>query len=87
MNFRRKKKSNWKRSCHSAAEEYIAHLAQKGVPKPSWWKEFLQKIRMWWSNTRFGSELHMTDAQIETLLARAARKVRRRAVVKENFNN
>jgi hypothetical protein len=67
-----------------AAEEYIAHLAQKGVPKPSWWKEFLQKIRMWWSNTRFGSELHMTDAQIETLLARAARKVRSRAVVKEN---
>lgn len=68
-----------------AAEEYIAHLAQKGVPKPSWWKEFLQKIRMWWSNTRFGSELHMTDAQIETLLARAARKVRSRAVVKENL--
>ena len=68
-----------------AAEEYIAHLAQKGVPKPSWWKEFLQKIRMWWSNTRFGSELHMTHAQIETLLARAARKVRSRAVVKENL--
>ena len=67
-----------------AAEEYIAHLAQKGVPKPSWWKEFLQKIRMWWSNTRFGSELHMTDAQIETLLARSARKMRS-SVVKKNL--
>jgi hypothetical protein len=32
---------------HNSAEEYIAHLAQKDSPKPGWWKQFLNKIRMW----------------------------------------
>ena len=60
-----------------AAEEYIAHLAQRGVPKPSWWKEFLNKIRMWWNGTGWGKKYPVTTAQIEVLLARSSRKMRK----------
>ena len=61
-----------------AAEEYIAYLAQRGVQKPSWWKEFLQKIRMWWSGTVWGKDFIPTNEQIETLLARSSRKMKKR---------
>ena len=67
-----------------AAEEYIAHIAQKGVPKPGWWKEFLMQIRMFFRKFKWADDAVMLDSQIETVLARAARKVRR-AVVKENL--
>ena len=60
-----------------AAEEYIAHLAQRGVPKPSWWKEFLNKIRMWWMSTGWGKSYPVTTDQIEILLARSSRKMRK----------
>ena len=59
-----------------AAEEYIAHLAEKGV-KPSWWKELLQKMRMAFAKLPYFSEVSMTDRQIELVLARSARKVRK----------
>lgn len=62
-----------------AAEEYLAYLAGKHrgqQSKPSWWREFIQKVRMWFANY-FGREFIMDDRQIETLLARAARKVSR----------
>lgn len=57
-----------------AAEEYIAHIAET-PQKPSWWKELLQKIRMWWQSLR-GTPLPMTDDQISTLIARSSRKMR-----------
>lgn len=60
-----------------AAEEYIAHLAQKDSPKPGWWKQFLNKIRMWWSGTGFGKRYPVTTDQIEALLARAGRRMRK----------
>ena len=59
-----------------AAEEYIAHLAEKEV-KPSWWKELLQRIRMAFSRLPHFKEVRMTDDQINILLARASRKMRR----------
>ena len=67
-----------------AAEEYIAHIAQKGVPKPNWWKEFLQQIRMFFRRFKWAEDAVLLDSQIETVLARAARKVRK-GVVKENL--
>ena len=60
-----------------AAEEYIAHIAQKGVPKPNWWKEFLQQIRMFFRRFKWAEDAVLLDSQIETVLARAARKVRK----------
>lgn len=68
-----------------AAEEYIAHIAQKGVPKPNWWKEFLQQIRMFFRKFKWADDAVMLDSQIETVLARAARKVRKSSVVKKNL--
>ena len=66
-----------------AAEEYIAHIAQKGVPKPSWWKQFLQQIRMLFGKFKWAEDAVLLDSQIETVLALAARRVRKGAVVKE----
>lgn len=60
-----------------AAEEYLAHLAQKNTKKPGWWKQFLNKIKMWWSGTRWGKEYPVTTDQIEALLARAGRRMRK----------
>ena len=59
-----------------AAEEYIAYLAQQET-KPSWWKEFLQKIRMFFARLPFFKDVRMTDDEINTVLARSARSVRR----------
>ena len=59
-----------------AAEEYIAFLAQQEV-KPSWWKELLQKIRMAFAKLPYFSDVIMTDKQIDLILARSARKVRK----------
>ena len=67
-----------------AAEEYIAHIAQKGVPKPNWWKEFLQQIRMFFRRFKWAEDAVLLDSQIETVLARAARKVRK-GTAKENL--
>ncbi|MBR7119964.1 MAG: hypothetical protein IKC77_07190 [Lentisphaeria bacterium] len=65
-----------------AAEEYIAHIAETKV-KPKWWKEVLQKVRMAFAKV-FGKEFRMSDNQIETLLARASRKVRRNRFGRES---
>ena len=59
-----------------AAEEYIAYLAQQET-KPSWWKEFLQKIRMFFARLPFFKDVRMTDDEINTVLARSARSVRK----------
>lgn len=61
-----------------AAEEYVASIAESGAPKPNWWKEFLQSVRMWIAD-RFphARQIRMTDREIETLLARSARAARR----------
>ncbi len=61
-----------------AAEEYVASIAESGAPKPNWWKEFLQSVRMWIAD-RFphARQVRMTDREIETLLARSARAARR----------
>ena len=59
-----------------AAEEYIAFLAQQEV-KPSWWKELLQKIRMAFAKLPYFKDVRMTDKQIDLILARSARKVRK----------
>jgi len=63
-----------------AAEEYLAHLAElgKGSKKPSWWRAFLQKIRMALSRIPWFRDVKMSDREIETLLARSARAMRRR---------
>lgn len=63
-----------------AAEEYIAHIAQKGVPKPSWWKQFLQQIRMLFGKFKWAEDAVLLDSQIETVLALAAKKVRKAGV-------
>lgn len=59
------------------AEEYVAFLAQKNTPKPSWWKEFIQKIRMFLSRLPGFENVRMTTDQIETVLARSARNMRK----------
>lgn len=59
-----------------AAEEYVARMAAAGV-KPSWWREFIQKIRMALARLPGFREVRMTDRQIEILLARSARAMRR----------
>ncbi len=59
------------------SEEYIAYLAQKNTPKPSWWKEFIQKIRMFLSRLPGFENVRMTTDQIETVLARSARNMRK----------
>lgn len=62
-----------------AAEEYVARIAETKAPKPNWWKEFLQSIRMWMAeHLPFTREVRMTDREIETLLARSARAARRK---------
>lgn len=58
------------------AEEFVAHIAESKGVKPNWWKEFVQKIRMGLAK-RFGKEFNMDDKQIEILIARSARAMRR----------
>ncbi|MBQ7207995.1 MAG: hypothetical protein IJS01_09385 [Lentisphaeria bacterium] len=52
-------------------------MAERDV-KPSWWREFIQKIRMALSKLPLFKDLVMTDREIETLLARASRRMRAR---------
>lgn len=61
-----------------AAEEYIAHIAE-GNPdlKPSWWREFLQQIKMLLRRVPGLENLRYTDREIEAMLARSARAMRR----------
>lgn len=61
-----------------AAEEYVASIAESGAPKPNWWKEFLQSVRMWIADHfPHARQVRMTDREIEILLARSARAARR----------
>ena len=65
-----------------AAEEYIAHIAE-GNPdlKPSWWREFLQQIKMLLRRVPGLENLRYTDREIEAMLARSARAMRRSSKV------
>lgn len=61
------------------AEEYVANLAESDSPRPGWWKQFLQSIRMWIAeHIPLTREFRMTDREIEILIARSVRAERRR---------
>lgn len=61
------------------AEEYVAILAESDSPRPGWWKQFLQSIRMWIADhLPLTREFRMTDREIEILIARSVRVERRR---------
>ena len=61
-----------------AAEEYIAHIAESNPDlKPSWWREFLQQIKMLLRRVPGLENLRYTDREIEVMLARSARAMRR----------
>lgn len=61
-----------------AAEEYIAHIAESNPDlKPSWWREFLQQIKMLLRRVPGLENLRYTDREIEAMLARSARAMRR----------
>ena len=61
-----------------AAEEYIAHIAESNPDlKPSWWREFLQQIKMLLRRVPGLENLRYSDREIEAMLARSARAMRR----------
>lgn len=62
-----------------AAEEYLARYAEQhgaGV-KPKWWKETLQRIRVFLSKHHLYRNVRFTDAEIEVALARSIRHIRK----------
>lgn len=62
-----------------AAEEYLARYAEQhgaGV-KPKWWKETLQRIRVFLSKHHLYRNVRFTDAEIEVALARSIRHTRK----------
>lgn len=64
-----------------AAEEYLARYAEQhgaGV-KPKWWKETLQRIRVFLSKHHLYRNVRFTDAEIEVALARSIRHTRLRS--------
>ena len=63
-----------------AAEEYLAHYAELhgGDIKPKWWRETLQRIRVYLSKHHLYRNVRFTDAEIEVALARSIRHTRLR---------
>ncbi len=62
-----------------AAEEYLARYAEQhgaGI-KPKWWKEMLQRIRVFLSKHHLYRNVRFTDAEIEVALARSIRHTRK----------
>ena len=62
-----------------AAEEYLARYAEQhgaGI-KPKWWKETLQRIRVFLSKHHLYRNVRFTDAEIEVALARSIRHTRK----------
>ena len=59
-------------------EEFLANCAN-AEKKPSWWKEFLGKIRQ--GLRKIFPNLHFTDRDIEAALSRSARAMRRKGVL------
>lgn len=63
-----------------AAEEYIAHLAEERneALKPSWWREFLAQVKQLLRRLPYLDRVRFSDREIEALLRRSARAIRRR---------
>lgn len=63
-----------------AAEEYIAHLAEERneALKPSWWREFLAQVKQLLRRFPYLDRVRFSDREIEALLRRSARAMRRR---------
>lgn len=63
-----------------AAEEYIAHLAEERneALKPSWWREFLAQVKQLLRRLPYLDRVRWSDREIEALLRRSARAMRRR---------
>ena len=63
-----------------AAEEYIAHLAEERneALKPSWWREFLAQVKQLLRRLPYLDRVRWSDREIEALLRRSARAIRRR---------
>ena len=63
-----------------AAEEYIAHLAEERneALKPSWWREFLAQVKQLLRCLPYLDRVRWSDREIEALLRRSARAMRRR---------
>lgn len=60
-----------------ATEEFLAHNARmKPELKPSWWKEFLQKIKMALRKLPGFQNLRFTDRELERILMRGIAAVR-----------
>lgn len=70
-----------------AAEEFLARIAETQGVKPSWWKEFIQKIRMALAKLPLFRDVRMTDREIETILARSARAMRRGRIAQKFGKN
>lgn len=64
-----------------AAEEYIAHLAEERneALKPSWWREFLAQVKQLLRRLPYLDRVRWSDREIEALLRRSARALRRRS--------
>ena len=62
-------------------EEFLANCANAKV-KPSWWKEFIGKIRQ--ALRKLFPNLSFTDADIEAALSRSARAMRRKGVLAQH---
>ena len=62
-----------------AAEEYIAHLAEERneALKPSWWREFLAQVKQLLRRLPYLDRVRFSDREIEALLRRSARAMRR----------
>lgn len=52
--------------------------------RPAWWREFLQKVKMFFYGFKGFSNYRFTDREIETLILRGMRKTRRSDFVFEN---
>ena len=64
-------------------EEFLADCADAEV-KPSWWKEFIAKIRMWLRNSL--PNLNFSNKDIEGVISMAHRRIRQDgATAKENL--
>lgn len=65
-----------------AAEEYIAHLAEERneALKPSWWREFLAQVKQLLRRLPYLDRVRWSDREIEALLRRSARAMRRNRV-------
>lgn len=58
-----------------AAEEYLARVSERGVQRPSWWREFISQVRQILRD--LGFNVKVTDSDIEALLRKGQRAAQR----------